>query len=62
MPYKYRVLKEIIGDADYISELETKLKREHKEFRYFPKIKFKGAYECFSNVNAYFPRELLPIE
>jgi len=48
MPYNYRILDEIVGDADYIYDLETQLKRKNDEHHYTPKNKFGGhKYECF---------------
>ena len=50
MPYNYEILKIIEGNAKETSKLEHKIQRENKEFKYFPKIKFKGQYECFSKI------------
>jgi hypothetical protein len=51
MSYKYKVVKIIIGDSLYISKLELELKKLNKEYQYLPKIKFKGMYECFSELD-----------
>jgi len=51
MPYQYKVIKFIEGDARYISELELELKNSNKENSYLPKKEFNGRYECFSNVS-----------
>lgn len=51
MPYQYKVIKFIEGDARYISELELELKNSNKENSYLPKKQFNGRYECFSNVS-----------
>ena len=48
MPYAYSIVKEIVGDPEYIYDLETKLHKEHKDFRYTPKLFFKGNTECFN--------------
>ena len=50
LPYNYTVLNEIRGEAREIFKLESKLKRENKEFKYKPKIEFGGMYECFSHI------------
>lgn len=55
MPYTYDVLYSIESDASYISSLEHYLKREYKNYTYVPNIRFKGMYECFSQI----PEELL---
>jgi len=51
MPYKYEIIKEIIGEAIEIYELEKKLKQMNKENKYFPKTKFSGRYECFTKIH-----------
>ena len=50
MPYKYEIIKEIKStDLNYIWDLEKKIKKEHKNFKYKPVIKFAGSsQECFS--------------
>ena len=50
MPYSYKTIKIIEGDAKYISELELELKNKNKENSYLPIKEFNGRYECFSNV------------
>lgn len=50
IPYNYEILSIIEGDAKIISELEERLKRENKEFKYLPKLEFGGKYECFSQI------------
>jgi hypothetical protein len=50
MPYNYKVIKLIEGDAKYISELELEYKNKHIKETYLPLIKFNGRYECFTNV------------
>lgn len=50
MPYNYKVLKVIEGDAKYISELEVELKNKNNKHPYQPKLKFNGWYECYVNV------------
>lgn len=51
MPYKYKVVKTIIGTVEEIFNLEVELKRQHKSFKYIPKKQFAGIFECFSKVN-----------
>jgi len=48
MPYQWKLLKEYIGSAEYISKLEHSLHAKFKEYQYKPEIKFAGATECFS--------------
>lgn len=50
LSYKYEMLKEFIGEAKEISELEQKLKNQNKEYLYLPKIHFEGKSECFYNL------------
>lgn len=50
LPYKYEILKEIIGDPKDIVNLELKLKDEHKPFKYTPNKKFDGRYECYKQI------------
>ncbi len=49
MPYNYEIVEEIVSDdRKYIYKLEKKLKRNHKELAYEPKISFDGSKsECF---------------
>jgi len=51
LPYKYEILKEIIGNPKDIVNLELKLKNEHKSFKYTPNKKFDGKYECYKQIN-----------
>lgn len=50
LPYNWEVIKFIEGSAKEISELETELKRKHKENSYTPKKTFDGMYECYSEL------------
>lgn len=50
LPYNWEVIKFIEGSAKEISELETELKRKHKEHSYTPKKIFGGMYECYSEL------------
>jgi hypothetical protein len=50
LPYNWEVIKFIEGSAKQISELETELKRNHKEHSYTPKKVFGGMYECYSSL------------
>lgn len=52
LPYKYELFKLFEGsDGRRIYELETKLKREHAEYKYIPELSFRGMQECFSKIN-----------
>ena len=49
MPYAYRVIDEIVGDPEYIFDLETEMHQQHKEHQYLPNIPFGGSLtECFN--------------
>ena len=48
MPYAYRIIDEVIGDPEYIYDLEKTLHRDNKEQQYKPLINFCGSTECFS--------------
>jgi hypothetical protein len=53
MPYNYKIVSLIIGNAREISELEWKLKINNKKHKYIPKIEFGGMYECFNKLENY---------
>jgi hypothetical protein len=49
MPYNYEILKEVIGAADYIYDLEIKYQKIFNIYKYKPLIYFGGATtECFN--------------
>lgn len=48
MTYNRELICEIKDSAYRVFKLELLLKRKCKEFRYIPKIKFGGMYECFT--------------
>lgn len=48
MPYKYELIAQFFGSSDEMFNLEIKLHRMNKDFRYIPKIKFPGSRECFT--------------
>ena len=51
IPYKIKILHEITHkDSRVIFDLENKLKREYRNFKYIPKLDFGGMYECFSDL------------
>lgn len=51
IPYDCEVLHFISHeDAEVIYDLESKLKREYKIYKYTPKISFGGMCECFSDL------------
>ena len=45
--YKYKLLLEIKGSSEYISDLEKSFLFNYKEFKYNPLCKFEGRTECF---------------
>jgi hypothetical protein len=48
MPYNFKVLHEIVGDPEYIYNLETLLHNKSSNYRYTPAIPFSGSsFECF---------------
>lgn len=50
--YKYEIIKEFIfNTAKEAFDYESKLKREHKKFKYIPMMRFDGKSECFSKIN-----------
>ena len=49
MPYNYELISEVYGEAGFIWDLEISEKRRLKDFKYQPKIDFKGSKtECFT--------------
>lgn len=51
MPYKVTVLHEIKHEnAEVIFDLEHRLKREYRSYKYVPKLDFDGKHECFSEL------------
>ncbi len=50
LPYQWEIIKTYAGDARTICELENKLHKENKKFKYIPKIFFNGITECFSQI------------
>ncbi len=50
LPYTYKVLKVIEGEAKEISKLEHKLHKLNKEYKYLPAKEFGGRFECFSEL------------
>lgn len=48
IPYNYKILKLISGDSEYIYNLEKKLHKKYKQYKYEPLINFKGHSECFN--------------
>ena len=61
MPYNYKIIHEIVGSPEYIYDLETKLHKKSKNYKYIPTISFAGSStECFiadktylNNLNSY---------
>jgi hypothetical protein len=50
MPYNWKLIKQIEGNAEYIYNLESNLHKEHEDFKYKPELEFNGMYECFSQI------------
>lgn len=50
LPYNWNIVKVYEGNAKDISDLEVASKHKNKEFKYIPKTKFNGMYECFSKI------------
>ncbi|MEX0596176.1 MAG: hypothetical protein WD512_06710, partial [Candidatus Paceibacterota bacterium] len=50
MPYNYEVVKVVEGAAEEMFELELKLHKQNSNYKYRPKIKFDGFYECFYKI------------
>lgn len=50
MPYKFEIIKVIEGTSREISELEKKLQKLNKDYKYIPNILFKGNNECYSKI------------
>lgn len=53
IPYNFKILKQIEGEAKFIHDLELKLKNKNKAYKYLPIISFGGKYECFSEIKYY---------
>lgn len=52
MPYNYEILRIIKSkNADYIFDLENRVKRFFKERGYIPRTSFGGETECFTHIN-----------
>jgi hypothetical protein len=48
LPYNYKILMEIVDNPIIIFNFENQLKKELKEYKYKPLIKFSGMEECFN--------------
>lgn len=52
MPYHYDIVTVIESDeSDYIYDLENRLQKLNKKYKYKPKISFGGETECFSSLD-----------
>jgi hypothetical protein len=62
MPYQWRLVKDVVGSALYISKLEESLHGVLKSIRlkYAPKVKFNGARECY-NVSSLYTKVLADV-
>lgn len=49
LPYNWKVITNIVGTAEYISDLEEELHRNLNSagYKYTPKKKFDGSNECY---------------
>ncbi len=50
LPYDYKVIREIKGDAESIYDLEHEIHKKLNCFKYAPKRIFKGYTECFESI------------
>lgn len=50
MPYNYTIEDVYVSNSKEICDLEIELKKLNVKFKYVPKIKFNGMYECFSKL------------
>lgn len=48
MPYKYKIIKLYEGSSEYVYNKENELHKLHIPYKYLPKMKFIGMYECFT--------------
>lgn len=51
MPYYFTVEFLLLGDAEWLWDLEKLLHREYKLHKYLPEKEFGGRYECFSHID-----------
>lgn len=47
LPYKYEIIQEIKDVPEIIYNLENDLTKLYRDFKYKPKISFKGETECY---------------
>lgn len=50
LPYNYKLVASYEGTAKEMSELERQLQKENKKYKYIPKLKFSGRYECVKQI------------
>lgn len=66
LPYCFDVIYELKADPDYIYQLERKISKEVKQFKYKPKKVFNGKTECFLlkniSIESYLKTLNLPLE
>ena len=58
MPYRYRKLYIVEGNASDIYDLETEIHELLAEFKYTPSIYFGGHTECFSFIPDFITEKL----
>lgn len=51
IPYNYEIVKEVVGDACKIWDLEVHILRGLSDKKYIPSIKFGGSTECLKDIN-----------
>lgn len=51
IPYDYEVVKEVIGDACKMWDLEVDILRRLRDKKYTPSIKFGGSTECLKDID-----------
>jgi hypothetical protein len=48
LPYNYEIISEYKSEIGEIFDLEIELHKKYRNFKYLPKIKFKGSGECYN--------------
>jgi len=50
IPYRFEVLKVVVGDATHVSDLEREVQNNNKHHKYTPSVPFCGKQECFTKI------------
>jgi hypothetical protein len=61
MPYSYNIIYELLDDPAYIFNLEKKIHKELKPYKYNPLIKFNGSGECYLLIHLEKIKTLIPM-